>query len=78
MDIEVQNMDLEHSKTSFEVKKSIFQMCLNTKMTFKHIREYSRVIAAWIPSYFKEQSMEIDENQENIDFNRESPLGGLL
>ena len=46
MDIEVQNMDLKHSKISFEVQKRTFQGCFKTKMTFKHILEYSRVIPA--------------------------------
>ena len=46
MDIEVQNMDLKHSKISFEVPKLIFQDCFEAKMTFKNILEYSRVIPA--------------------------------
>ena len=53
MDIEVQNMDLKHSKISVEVQKLtfedqqlIFEGCFETKMTFKKILEYSRVIPA--------------------------------
>ena len=46
MGIEVQNMDLKHSKISFEVQKSTFQGCFQTKMTFKNILEYPRLILA--------------------------------
>ena len=33
MDIEVQNMDLENSKISFEVQKLTSEDCFKTKMT---------------------------------------------
>ena len=46
MDIEVQNMDLEHSKISFEVHKRTFEGYFKTKMTFEHILEYSWAIPA--------------------------------
>ena len=45
-DIEVQNMDLKHSKISFEVQKRTFESCFKTNMTFKNILEYSWVIPA--------------------------------
>ena len=45
-DIEVQNMDLESSKMSFEVQKWTSERFYKTKMTFKNIPEYSRVILA--------------------------------
>ena len=45
-DIEVQNMDEESSKISFEVQMQTFEGCFKTKMTFKTIVEYSRVIPA--------------------------------
>ena len=37
MDIEVQNIDLKHSKISFEVQKSIFEDCFKTKMALWNI-----------------------------------------
>ena len=46
MGIEVQNMDLENSKMSFEVQKSTFERFSKTKMTFKNILEYSQAIPA--------------------------------
>ena len=46
MDIEVQNMDLKHWKICFEVHTLIFEGCFKTKMTFKNILEYSRIILA--------------------------------
>ena len=46
MDIEVQDMDLKHSKISFEVQKLTFESCFETKMTFENISEYSQVIPA--------------------------------
>ena len=42
-DIEVQNMDEESSKISFEVQKRTVKDCFKTKMSFKNILEYSRV-----------------------------------
>ena len=44
MDIEVQNMDLKHLKVSFEVQKLTFGSVFKTKMTFRNILKYSRVI----------------------------------
>ena len=46
MDIEVQNMDEEISKVSFEVRKTDFLEVFKTKMTFKNILEYSQVVPA--------------------------------
>ena len=44
--IEVQNMDEESSKISFEIQNWTFEGCSKTKITFKNILEYSRVILA--------------------------------
>ena len=44
--IEVQNMDEENSKISFEVQNLTFERFSKTKMTLKNITEYSRVIPA--------------------------------
>ena len=49
MDIEVQNMHLKHSKTSFEVQKLTFGDCFETKMTFKDILKVSALILAQFP-----------------------------
>ena len=46
MGIEVQNMDLENSKMSFEVQHLTSERFSKIKMTFKNILEYSRVIPA--------------------------------
>ena len=46
MDIGVQNMDLKQSKISFEIQNAAFEGCFKTKMTFKHILEYSQIIPA--------------------------------
>ena len=40
-DIEVQNMDLEHSKISLDVQKLTFQGCFEAKMIFINVLEYS-------------------------------------
>ena len=45
-DIEVQNMDLKHSKISFEVPTQTSERFSKTKMTLKNILEYSQVISA--------------------------------
>ena len=45
-DIEVQNIDEENSKISFEVQKWTSERGSETKMTFKDIVEYSRIIPA--------------------------------
>ena len=45
-DIEVQNMEQESSEISFEVQICTFEKSSKTKMTFKHILEYPRVIPA--------------------------------
>ena len=50
--IEFQNMDEENSKMNFEVQNWTFQGCFKTKMTFKNILEYSRVIPAWFWTVF--------------------------
>ena len=44
MGIEVQNIDLKHSKISFEVQNMIFESCFKTKMTFKNILEVPALI----------------------------------
>ena len=44
--IDVQNMDMESSKISFEVQNCPSERFPKTKMTFKDILEYSRVIPA--------------------------------
>ena len=51
-DIEVQNMDEENSKVGFEVEKLTFEKFSKTKMTFKNILEYFRVIPAWFYTIF--------------------------
>ena len=62
MDSEVQNMDLENSKMSFEVQKWTSERFYKTKMTFKNIPEYSRVILAWFYTIFILFQRKIDEN----------------
>ena len=37
MEIEVQNMDLKHSNTSFEIQKWTFERFSKTKMAFENI-----------------------------------------
>ena len=49
MDIEIQNIDLKHSKISFEVQKMTFESCLETKMIFKNILEVPALILAQFP-----------------------------
>ena len=49
MDIEAQNMDLEHSKISFEVPNLTFECCFKINMIFENILEYSRIIPAQFP-----------------------------
>ena len=44
--IEVQNMDKESSKISFEVKRRTSERFSKTEMTLENILEYSRVIPA--------------------------------
>ena len=46
MNIEVQNMDLKHSRISFEVQNLTFERFSKTNMTFKNILEYPWVIPA--------------------------------
>ena len=52
MDIEVQNMEWERPKMSFEVQNLTFEGCFKTKMTFRDIPEYSPVIPVWFYTIF--------------------------
>ena len=44
--IEVPSMDEANEKNSVEVQKRTSESCFKTKMTFKNVLEYSRVIPA--------------------------------
>ena len=61
-DIEIQNMEQESSKISFEVQKPTFEGCSKTKKTFKNILEYSWVIPAWFLTNFLLLQREIAQN----------------
>ena len=64
MDIEVQNMYLKHAKISFKAQKMTSGSVFKTKMTFKNVLEYSRIIPAQFPYIKQLFSMKIDENQQ--------------
>ena len=49
MDIEVRNLDLKHSRISFEVQHLTFEVCFETKMTFKNILKVPALILAQFP-----------------------------
>ena len=71
MDIEVQNMDLKHSKISFDVQKSIFEGCFKTNMTFKI---FWNVPGSFRPDFisifydFQEKTMNTEENNAKSIF----------
>ena len=65
-------MDEDKSKFSLEVQKRTFESCFKTKITFKHILEYARVIPCQIYNKLKK----IDENQgtsRNVTFQYKIP-----
>ena len=49
MGIEMQKLTFEVQKLHFDVQKMTFERCFQTKMIFKNILGYSRVIPAQIP-----------------------------
>ena len=66
MDIEVQNMDLKHSKMSLEVRKSTFQGCFKTKLTFKDILKVSALIPAQFPCKINSFSINMSKIGANL------------